>query len=612
VTALCEEAPGNPANPRLASAAMYAVGYPSASMLLLVPRYAHLARSGCVTASNNPSSLSNAAFQAQIPVTEFMRYYSGKVHDGGTRVPASVDNGHIPVFDGTSRLLHQGMAANPPDGPGDDARLPWGQLVLDYFNTIEYSSYDNPPAGFTARPYADLQPDTPYPAKGSIEQVNLFNGFLQYGRRMVPLAVPTGTTAHGLPVPTPMPNRGGREIPGRLNIDAAPWMLIAGLPLVFPETANPIYPGLLGYDTDLYNALFTNDPNILNGDNRNDRRMARARIDQGMMAGYGFHSYVTLSNTLARAIVGYRDRRRFNWDPSAPRYDMTNGRTRNLTPLVTRTEAGLTTVLEVANVRQPGIGANPAGYMIDDPEPLTGGGTLTWLDRIKILARIDDKWVTTRSNTFYVYSALTGPPVESNTVPRQFTVVLSWEKVPPEEDGTRRAHTNSAAGGEGTFYLYKKLNENNELHLSGDIRLAGMNATPDQIVFRRGSPGTLPQPADQPFYEGQSATVSQTADDYYQVRFDVAEDYAPVAADWDEWLDALYAGECYVEIHDPGDIYGFIRGQVTPMPRIRHVEMMVDRTNLLDIDWWDVGEDKVADTRPRIIAGPVGETDYAR
>lgn len=614
---VCREDAGN--------ANLYGVAYPSASLLLLVPRYAHYCYSGCTSSSPSPAGAGlSAKYPLQVPVTEFMRQYSGVVT--GDPSTASVDNGHIPVFD--PRFRHEGMGNldnnpyAPASPPPQVSRVPWGQLLLDFFTSVAYVEQPDPTNPLD--PYHNAMPGSslarsPYPPKGSEQYRNLYSGvgsvpgFLRYGRNVAN--------------PWPMPNRGGREIAGRLNIDAAPWTLIAGLPLI---DAN--HPGFAAYDDptdpdDLYSQLTGNDPVYSNENDQvmpvmRDFRVQRTNdINQSW---YGRRSYLTISDRLAQAIVAWRDRRGFTDaqdipdkrgavdpgmqdEPNCPIYegssDAHRGRDERVMDKVeVRVDPGLTTVLEIANV-QPWLNMEHfsvplvPGYAIND----SGAASNNWLDWIKVLARLDDKWVTTRSNTFYTYTTVFGSASRGGSEPHRFYSFLRSDRVaPPFPQPVGGLRT-----GVGLFYLYTNP-QDGELYLAGGFtgRLKELY-TPHSLQFREGPPGynNFEEVEDNPVFEVRvTGTGSGAPTTFFN------EPVGPGSV-WPDAPAKLLSGECYMELFVTTNV-PVLRGQVIPEPNIRRVEMMVDRTNVLDMPFIDANDPDQIVPQPEIIAGPIGQTAY--
>ena len=98
----------------------------------------------------------------------------------------ALDNGRMPVFD--SEFAYHRYENGAPYGlPGGLDALPWGQLVFDYFTALPLSN---------GGPYADLSASSVDPAA------------------------------------KPRVDMGGLRVHGRIDINSAPWAVLAGLPIM--------------------------------------------------------------------------------------------------------------------------------------------------------------------------------------------------------------------------------------------------------------------------------------------------------------------------------------------------------------------------------------------
>jgi len=214
---------------------------------------------------------------------------------------ALIDNGRMPIFDGSKM-------ASGNTGPLD-LNIPWGQLLFDYF---------------TALPMAH-----------------------EYDRiATAPVDM------------TPTVDQNGLRVHGRLDINAAPWTVLAGLPLM-PAVAFDELPASL-----------------------KDKIVAIAGLDPSVPTPIG--------PELAQSIVAYREARQVAGGPGpqAPRL---------------RSGTGFLTVGELANVR--GM-SGTAEYNIDL------NITDDFVDAAAVLISLGD-WATTRSHVFTVYGTLRGSGTKS-------------------------------------------------------------------------------------------------------------------------------------------------------------------------------------------------------
>ncbi len=288
-----------------------------------------------------------------------------------------IDNGRMPVFDestpdGMGLMLHHAdanvdVSATFPatsflDKPGGLEHLPWGQYVFDYFTALPLSN----------------------------EGPNL---------------VTTGTND----VEKPKVDMDGMRVHGRININAAPWKVLEGVPFVPMErftdssttTPSPI-------EDAIATAL-------------NISVVDRAKP-------------IPLGPELAKSIVAYRELREIfhtfpgslpestgNYNDGSTKYPSLGvlsptpsirgwdaGDTFALPPKMPpsmRRGTGFMTVGELANVRHAGASAF---YRFDNGLVPVGGTTNTsYIEAVAPLMALSD-WITVRSQVFTVYGVLRG------------------------------------------------------------------------------------------------------------------------------------------------------------------------------------------------------------
>lgn len=150
--------------------------FPTVGFTLLVPRFSHVLSNRLIA---NHGSASMPMGKVLYKQWEHQSYQSA-----GLVRKYPLDFGHMPVFDNNQKVMqntylaatvNQNVAGAPTQG------VPWGQLVFDYFTTIN--------------PVADRNQD-------------------------------------GVPDVDPL------QIPGRVNINAAPWYVLSKLPLLGPRWDN--------------------------------------------------------------------------------------------------------------------------------------------------------------------------------------------------------------------------------------------------------------------------------------------------------------------------------------------------------------------------------------
>jgi len=299
-----------------------------------------------------------------------------------------IDNGRMPVFDppvlGTDNNWYAAHHLAPyvtrrdapgiSGAPGNLDMLPWGQLAFDYFTALPLS---NP------GPY--LGPD-----KNKV----------------------------ALPDSLPRVDMEGLRVHGRININAAPWKVLAGLPFV-PMEKIPV-----AFKAEMRRVL-----GFVKETAANSLAPVPAELDVlDTQAG-------RIGNELAQAIVAYRELRPLpggaanltgNYDngtpvggtPPAP--TIAYGRGWNFAAPVARRGTGFMTVGELANVRHLGAatlvpppppGFSKTFFRIDggviDPTQPNQANTQNFVDAVAGLVALGD-WVTVRSQVFTVYGVLRG------------------------------------------------------------------------------------------------------------------------------------------------------------------------------------------------------------
>lgn len=300
-----------------------------------------------------------------------------------------VDFGHMPIFDNTQEV--QSGAQKVVGEFTDTGRIPWGLLVFDYFTTL------NP---------------------------NDANSDGTEGDRLDPY-----------------------RVEGRININAAPWYVLAGLPLLGPTSSRDLALSKFGEA-----AFWSIKSGGLVGTPADPNNPA-PRYPSGLVYGSGLTNggWYRMRPWLAQSIAAYRDRVQYadnvtgnNPLPFAESYYRTLYRIVNsgnsdpygpirgagddvLNPNTSATwKRGFLTVGELANVMgfdgsTSGISSeNPVlgGYR-GDPSAQLGGD---FMKAVSLLALLDTQFLTTRSNTFTVYLTLTDRQDPQASVRSQVTI----------------------------------------------------------------------------------------------------------------------------------------------------------------------------------------------
>ena len=339
--------------------------FPTTGSLLLLTRFGNYDFSAMADPDQVGVQLTNElAFTTRLtetvePVTLALDTQTGEcvAVPGGTVVAMEkeIDNGHLPVFDVAK--VHRLDPANfncvtLPNTPGDIDTLPWGQYVFDYFTAIPLASLgpnvnpDNDP---------DWSPDEWAPPRVDMD---------------------------------------GLRVHGRIDLNAAPWRVLAGLPLMssdrFPEAFREKLRLFAGVPDDFKTEV------------------------------------MNIGQALAQAIVAYRDGREI----VDPVDSYTTGNFYALrgwgAPTVSmRRGTGLLTVGELANVRSDNATAALAMglsspvtaipdnvysfYRMDAGVLEASAGLQDFVGAVAPLVLLGD-WVTVRSDVYTVYGTFRGDP----------------------------------------------------------------------------------------------------------------------------------------------------------------------------------------------------------
>lgn len=274
-----------------------------------------------------------------------------------------IDNGRMPVFDvgnrgatvtpaGSEPYYHKGPTVDWGSGKAQGVTaLPWGQFVFDYFT-----------------------------------------------------ALPLERTAWDVQLDYQQPNvdQGGLRVHGRINLNTAPYKVLAGMPLRrlvdFPS----------GFQTKLALAYSRN---------------GQYDMSQAVLQ----YSPMRIGPEVARAIVAYREAREVPTGCSAGSggntcsFDFAE-RARDLAGGVARTDyvaglrqgRGFLSVGELANVRHVGGNGNTAYPETRFDHGVVGRGvgagipTEDYVEAVALLVGLEE-WVTNRSHVFTIYGTLRGP-----------------------------------------------------------------------------------------------------------------------------------------------------------------------------------------------------------
>ncbi len=305
----------------------------------------------------------------------------------GTTDPLPADFGHMPIFDNNQE--------EDSDGPLHlTGRIPWGLLVYDYFTTLNPDDADGDGVPWQSEP-GDSALD-PY------------------------------------------------RVPGRININTAPWYVLAGLPVIGPVD-HPTQ-GDLPLAPTASHAFWDNESGVLAGTGFNGTARFASHwtttewlIDQPDPQD----PWYRLGPYLAQAAAAYRDRVQYvremtevtfahadwrNYGGSVGyayrpgHYGSIRGQGDPNDPNAGR---GFLTVGELANVmgfdgsNRAELQAAPSGTVLGGYGTASGGDFLKAVSR---LALLDTHFLTTRSNTFTIYLTLVDRINPQASVRSQLTV----------------------------------------------------------------------------------------------------------------------------------------------------------------------------------------------
>jgi hypothetical protein len=317
-----------PVEVKLANTGSLSTAFPTTGSLLLLMRYANYV--------DYAKPEESRAFTSYLNVDDF-----------------PIDNGRLPVFD-LEREHHEDPAwdrsvfvdesgaawLKTKDRAGSLMHLPWGQLVFDYFTALPLKN-DGPFGEYLVEKSDDIPIESHWP------RVDL----------------------------------DGLRVHGRINLNAAPWKVMEGLPFV-PMKKIPI-PFRQAFRDKLREVSLEDDP---------------PDDDQPMHLG----------EPLAKAIVAYREQRELggtgNYGDFVNSVGEHYGRSWTLENPTMRRGMGFLTVGELANVRHPDPEvAFSARFDVGETDFEDGD----YLKAVAVPASLGD-WVTVRSHVFTIYGTLRG------------------------------------------------------------------------------------------------------------------------------------------------------------------------------------------------------------
>ena len=277
------------------------------------------------------------------------------------------DLGHMPIFDNNQ---HAGACAPPvfPDAPAGTGRVPWGLLVFDYFTTLNPAEVD------------------PY------------------------------------------------RVPGRVNINMAPWYVLAGLPVIGPMSRTnlnlPIFTTAGGSFTNASPAFWSVSSGVLTGTGQDGT--VRRPVAGVLNSDDAANGWYRLKPWLAQSVAAYRDRLQYvsaDWPwPDAWKRNDTSAQYRSAIYGEIRGEGTGTTKLAYRGFLTLGELVNVMGFDSTMPSEWALGADHTALARgdfmkaVSLMALLDTHFLTTRSNTYTIYTTLTDRENPQSSLRSQVTI----------------------------------------------------------------------------------------------------------------------------------------------------------------------------------------------
>ncbi len=395
--------------------------FPTTNSLLLVTRYATVngtSAPGFAAASAPPGSTRLAVKTVKSPANAGLGYLQ------------QLDLGHFPVWD-SEQATSDGSYLDPTDNrykavsatldiptawrdpQGANVNTPWGQLITNYF---------------TALPLEELV---------VYRDLTTFGGI--NGQRLIDLDAAKYNKAYStyfplLPVVEPVQRSGntlvGPRVRGRINVNAAPWWVLDGLPLLnwdsVPVTEALWYDGPYGDRMDLPNGgNYANQPSLkmlTDAADENDDRQSILNLNYAWKSASGRAPYnlTTVSPSLARAMVAYREMRNPYADAPANTY-LTFGKNTDydetptapgfvslaqMADVAARQNLKLTTASATITTPILSYGADPSKQIPGIRERIEGTDKpysyLNYLQLVTTAVRLED-WATVKDHVYSVY-----------------------------------------------------------------------------------------------------------------------------------------------------------------------------------------------------------------
>lgn len=276
------------------------------------------------------------------------------------------DIAFMPVFSNRQPVSQASEFSEDPNANGL-GRVPWGLLVYDYFTTI------NPGDG----------------------------------------------DGNGVAEPNNPADRFDRmRVDGRININFAPWHVLAALPLIGPNLTN----GTLPINQTVPPTFWSPATNMLLGDGPTTKRLLAQEPNSPIVRPSGSNPWYRLGNWLGQAVASYRDGVRYTksgsgafesfYGTAAARNLNSSGTGPDYRSVIYADPSGVTTRGGIRDPNFPGFVTlgellNVKGF--DSTMPTAANYTLEqgdYIRAISLLVLLDTHFLTTRSNTYTMYASL--------------------------------------------------------------------------------------------------------------------------------------------------------------------------------------------------------------
>ena len=368
------------------------LAFPTTGSLLLVTRYAHLPGEVGVTEDEPvtvaatrepPGVLRPGATDEQRRLVQMMQ----------------LDNGHLPVFHDHDPLTAEGVGNDEKctDNINAEGRLdvPWGQLVFDYFTALPREELVRvlDLSGVLGWPPAVRLIET-LPADYELAYATLFPYPL-----IEQVSTETAVTI-------------GPRIRGRINVNLAPWSVLDGLPMLSDEGSSG------SVDLPVPELHYDNlDPDPAGVPGVPGRAFVNILTEEVRDVS-NYLLYTNASQTLAKAMVAYRERRSlYRTDgaldfelasfPDAPGF-LTPGALCDLIPRIRLDDPAFSVGPGITIDRPTLDQLRTASYMEAPPNVSTTVKPYSYLGYLQYIApvvRLQD-WVTVKNHVFTLYSTV--------------------------------------------------------------------------------------------------------------------------------------------------------------------------------------------------------------